>query len=80
MAGEYQLHLFKKNPCTSTLVQGFFCSFLDEKYRQQTQTFANMRIVDKWTMPIKEWPVILDNLMIYFGDRVKITLSNSKPH
>lgn len=35
---------------------------------------ATMSIVDKWTMPVKEWPMILDNLMIYFGDRVKITL------
>jgi transposase-like protein len=35
---------------------------------------ATMSIVDKWTMPVKEWGMILDNLMIYFGDRVKITL------
>ena len=33
-----------------------------------------MQIVDKWTMPIRDWGIILDNLMIYFGDRVNITL------
>jgi len=26
------------------------------------------------TMPIKEWGSILDNLLIFFGERVKITL------
>ena len=33
-----------------------------------------MQIVDKWTMPIRDWGMILDNLMIYFGDRVNIAL------
>ena len=35
---------------------------------------TTMNIIDKWTMPLKDWAGILDNLMIYFGDRVKITL------
>ncbi len=35
---------------------------------------TTMNLVDKWTMPIKDWGSILDNLMIFFGDRVKITL------
>ncbi|MPM72375.1 IS256 family transposase ISDet4 [bioreactor metagenome] len=35
---------------------------------------TTMSIVDKWTMPIQSWGSILDNLMIFFGDRVKITL------
>jgi len=33
-----------------------------------------MNIVDKWTMPIQNWGSILDNLMIFFGDRVIIAL------
>ena len=35
---------------------------------------TTMNIVDKWTMPIRDWGIILDNLMIYFGDRVNIAL------
>lgn len=35
---------------------------------------TTMNIVDKWTKPINEWGNILDNLMIHFGDRVKISL------
>lgn len=35
---------------------------------------TTMSIVDKWTMPIKKWGVILDNLMVFFGNRVKIIL------
>jgi transposase-like protein len=32
---------------------------------------ATMRITEKWTMPIRDWGIILDHLMIYFGDRVQ---------
>jgi putative transposase len=35
---------------------------------------ATMSITEKWTMPIRNWGTILDHLMIYFGDRVAITL------
>lgn len=35
---------------------------------------TTMQIVDKWTMPIRDWGMILDNLMIYFGDRVNVAL------
>ena len=35
---------------------------------------TTMHIVDKWTMPIRDWGIILDNLMIYFGDMVNIAL------
>jgi hypothetical protein len=31
-----------------------------------------MSVTDKWTQQIREWPSILDNLMIHFGDRVKL--------
>jgi transposase-like protein len=33
---------------------------------------ATMQIMDKWTMPIQNWGIILMSLTIYFGDRVKI--------
>lgn len=33
-----------------------------------------MQVTDKWTMPIKDWGSILMHLMIYFGDRLHISL------
>ena len=35
---------------------------------------TTMQIVDKWKMPIRDWGMILDNLMVYFGDRVNVAL------
>lgn len=35
---------------------------------------ATMQVTDKWTMPIKDWGGILMQLMIFFGDRVNVTL------
>lgn len=35
---------------------------------------ATMNITEKWTMPIRNWGTILDHLMIYFGDRVEISI------
>jgi transposase-like protein len=35
---------------------------------------TTMNIIEKWTMPIKDWGQILDQLCIFFGDRVKIKL------
>lgn len=33
---------------------------------------VTMQIIDKWTMPIRDWGNILMHLMIYFGDRVNV--------
>lgn len=49
-------------------------AFVSDDALMKILYLATMSIVDKWTMPVKEWSMILDNLMIYFGDRVKITL------
>lgn len=35
---------------------------------------VTMQVTDKWTMPIKDWGSILMQLMIFFGDRVNVTL------
>ena len=35
---------------------------------------ATMNITEKWSMPIRDWGMILDNLMVYFGDRIDISL------
>lgn len=35
---------------------------------------VTMQVTDKWTMPIKDWGGILMQLMVFFGDRVNVTL------
>lgn len=35
---------------------------------------VTMQVTDKWTMPIKDWGSILMQLMIFFGNRVHVTL------
>ena len=35
---------------------------------------VTMHVMDKWTQPIRDWGNILLQLMIYFGDRVNISL------
>lgn len=49
-------------------------AFVSDDALMKILYLTTMHIVDKWTMPIKDWGSILDNLMIFFGDRVKITL------
>ena len=49
-------------------------AFVSDSALMKILYLATMNIVDKWTMPIRDWGLILDNLMIYFGDRIKISL------
>ncbi len=49
-------------------------AFVSDDALMKILYLTTMSIVDKWTMPVKEWGAILDNLLIFFGDRVKITL------
>lgn len=35
---------------------------------------VTIQVADKWTMPIRDWGSILMQLIIYFEDRVSITL------
>lgn len=35
---------------------------------------VTMQVTEKWTMPIKDWGSILMHLIVYFGDRVKVSL------
>lgn len=49
-------------------------AFVSDDALMKILYLTTMQIVDKWTMPIRSWGMILDNLMIYFGDRVNITL------
>ncbi|NLH00944.1 MAG: transposase [Clostridiales bacterium] len=49
-------------------------TFVSDDALMKILYLTTMNIVDKWTMPIQNWGSILDNLMIFFGDRVKIAL------
>lgn len=49
-------------------------AFVSDDALMKILYLTTMQIVDKWTMPIRNWGMILDNLMIYFGDRVNIAL------
>lgn len=49
-------------------------TFVSDDALMKILYLTTMNIVEKWTMPIQNWGSILDNLMIFFGDRVKITL------
>jgi len=49
-------------------------AFVSDDALMKILYLTTMNIVDKWTMPIQNWGSILDNLMIFFGDRVKIAL------
>ena len=49
-------------------------AFVSDDALMKLLYLTTMHIVDKWTMPIRDWGMILDNLMIYFGDRVNIYL------
>ncbi len=49
-------------------------AFVSDNALMKILYLTTMQIVDKWTMPIRDWGMILDNLMVYFGDRVNITL------
>jgi transposase-like protein len=49
-------------------------AFVSDDALMKILYLTTMGIVGKWTMPVQNWGSILDNLMIFFGDRVKITL------
>lgn len=49
-------------------------AFVSDDALMKLLYLTTMNIVDKWTMPIKEWGQILDQLYMFFDDRVKIKL------
>jgi transposase-like protein len=49
-------------------------AFVSDDALMKILYLTTMNIVDKWTMPIQNWGSILDNLMIFFGDRVIVAL------
>jgi len=49
-------------------------AFVSDDALMKILYLATMGITEKWTMPVKNWGTILDHLMIYFGDRVDISI------
>ncbi len=49
-------------------------AFVSDDALMKILYLATMNIVEKWPMPIKNWPTILDHLLAYFGDRVAVPI------
>ena len=49
-------------------------AFVSDDALMKILYLTTMQIVDEWTMLIRNWGIILDNLMIYFGNRGNIAL------
>jgi putative transposase len=49
-------------------------AFVSDDALMKSLYLTMINIIEKWTMPIKDWGQILDQLFIFFGDRVKIKL------
>lgn len=49
-------------------------AFVSDDALMKLLYLTTMQIVDKWKMPVRDWGMILDNLMVYFGDRVNVAL------
>ena len=47
-------------------------AFVSDEALLKQLYLVTMRIMEKWTMPIKDWGNILTHLTIYFGERVKL--------
>lgn len=47
-------------------------AFVSDDAVMKVLYLTTMNIVEKWTMPLRDWGLIVDNLAIYFGDRVRI--------
>ncbi len=49
-------------------------TFVSDDALMKVLYLATINITEKWSMPIRDWGMILDNLMVYFGDRIDISL------
>jgi transposase-like protein len=49
-------------------------AFVSDDALMKLLYLTTMNVVEKWTMPIKDWSQILNQLLIFFGERVKIKL------
>ena len=65
------LENFNRQLRKGTKTKGAFVS--DDALLKQLYLIT-MQVTEKWTMPIKDWGNILMCLMVYFGDRVSVSL------
>ncbi len=49
-------------------------AFVSDEALMKLLYLTTMNVVAKWTMPVPNWHSILANLMIFFGDRVNISI------
>jgi putative transposase len=49
-------------------------AFVSDDALMKLLYLTTMNVIEKWTMPIKDWGQILDQLFMFFGDKVKIKL------
>jgi putative transposase len=49
-------------------------AFVSDDALMKLLYLTTMNIIEKWTMPLKEWGQVLDQLCIFFDDRIKIKL------
>lgn len=49
-------------------------AFVSDDALMKILYLATMQITEKWTMPIKNWGIILNELLIYFEDRINFIL------
>lgn len=49
-------------------------AFVSDEALLKQLYLVTLRVTEKWTMPVKEWGSILMQLMLYFGERVKVAL------
>lgn len=47
-------------------------AFVSDDAAMKILYLTTMNVVEKWTMPLRDWGLVIDNLSIYFGDRVRI--------
>jgi len=46
-------------------------AFVNDDALMKMLYLATMNIVEKWTMPIRNWPQIMSQLYVYFGERIE---------
>ena len=47
-------------------------AFVSDDALMKMLYLVTMQVTEKWTQQIRDWPAIMDNLVIHFGNRVKL--------
>jgi len=49
-------------------------AFVSEEAAMKLLYLTTMKVMEKWTMPVRDWSSIINELIIYYGDRIKTRL------